>query len=81
VRLAQTDALTNSKVCMGSRSHDFDAELFSIKAVISMAGAMKLKTGADLISELTCGSVAPVDDRMFSTLSLKRRRSPLLTVW
>jgi hypothetical protein len=54
---------------MGSRSHDFEAELLS-KTMISMtaAGARKLRPGAD-VSLMAGGSAAPVDDRIFSTMS------------
>ena len=66
------DRRFKSQVGMGSRSHDFDAELLS-RAVISMtvAGAKRLRPGADL-SLMTGGSAVPVDDRIFSTLSLKK---------
>ena len=61
-----------SQVGTGSRSHDFDAELLS-RAVISVTveGAKRLRPGSDL-SLMTGGSAVPVDDRMFSTLSLKK---------
>jgi hypothetical protein len=45
-----------------------------------VAGAERLKPGVDL-SLMTGGSALPVDCRIFSTLSLKRRQSHPLTVW
>jgi hypothetical protein len=50
---------------MGSRSHDFNAELLS-RAVISVtvAGAKRLRPDTDL-SLMTGGSAVPVDDLIF----------------
>jgi hypothetical protein len=66
------DRRFRSQVGMGSRSHDFGAGLLS-KAVISLtvAGAKRLGPGADL-SLIAGGLAAPVDDQIFSTLSLRK---------
>jgi hypothetical protein len=57
---------------MGSRSHDFDTALLSTAVTSAMVTGVKvLRAGCDLVL-IAGGSAILVENRMASTLSLKK---------